>query len=289
MRKYLACLIVLEITLALGLTFWREHFWAAVSTKNSSNFLEQLAIFTCVALVMCIVSGVSGYLVSLTAIKWREKLNTKAMYIIHSRELGANYGAVKPIENLSQRVQEDCASYPQLMLTLGFGGIKAITYIIVFSVAILYGFNYIYLLILLTYTIVGTGLAKLIAKPLIKLNYEQQRIEATYRTHLNVDNVNMKTLCVESFNKCVHVMLGLAKKQKHLTYFQQLFAQVGVVIPFIIIAPEYFVGSMLIGELMRFNSTASTILDNMSFTITSFGDINKLLSCRKRLVEAEII
>jgi len=275
MKRYIAWLIlfaITEISLAMYLTFWREHWWQAISQKQSVDFLQQLGIFTGVALFICIVSGVSGYLIQLTAVKWREKLNTKALYILESR-------TSQEIENMSQRVQSDCAEYPTLMLTIGFGGIKAITYIIVFCTAILLGFNFMYLLIILAWSVVGTLLAKYIAKPLIKLNYDQQRAEATYRQGLTLDN----------FQDCIRIMLGLAKKQKHLTYFQQLFGQIGVIIPFLIIAPEYFGGAMLIGQLMRFNSTASTILENMSFTITSFADINRLLSCRARLKEASII
>lgn len=80
MKKYLVLLgifALLEISLALYLTFWREHFWQAVSTKQSMQFLQQLGVFTGVALCICLVSGVSGYLVSLTAIKWRQKLDNR--------------------------------------------------------------------------------------------------------------------------------------------------------------------------------------------------------------------
>jgi ABC-type uncharacterized transport system fused permease/ATPase subunit len=84
-------------------------------------------------------------------------------------------------------------------------------------------------------------------------------------------------------------MLGLAKKQKHLTYFQQFYGQLGVIVPLLIIAPLYFSSGMTIGTLMRFNSLGATILDNMSYGINSFGLINRLISCRKRLKEVNIL
>lgn len=271
MRKYIALLIafaLIEIGLALYLTWWREFFWQAVSTKQSLQFLQQLGIFTGVALFICLVSGISGYLVSLTAIKWREKLNTKALQLKDSA-----------IENISQRIQMDCADYPTLVLTLGFGLTKAIIYVTVFCTALMLSFSSIYLLALLTYAICGTLVVKYVAKPLIALNYQQQRVEATYRNSLTVEN----------FGDCVRIMLGLAKKTKRLTYFQQFYSQVGVVIPLIVIAPEYFTTAMTIGLLMRFTSTSSTILENLSYGISSFGEINRLLSCHKRLKEANIL
>lgn len=279
MRKYLIYLVlfaILEISLALYLTFWREHFWTAVSSKESLQFMYQLGIFTIVALFICLVSGISGYLVSLTAIKWREKLNKKALIV---NTFKCHEKVRDNVENLNQRIQADCLDYPTLMLTLGFGGTKALVYVFAFSVALLWGFNALYISFLIAYAICGTLIVKYVAKPLISLNYKQQQVEATYRNNLSIQN----------FSDCVLIMLGLAKKTKRLTYFQQFYSQVGVVIPLIIVAHEYFTTAMTLGLLMRFNSTSGTILDNMSYGISSFGDINKLLSCRKRLLEAGIL
>lgn len=271
MRRYIIWLIVfaaLEIALALYLTVWREHFWNAVSSKEQLQFLQQLAVFTGVALSACFISGFSGYLVALTAIKWRQLLNEKALQFQSSCA-----------ENVNQRIQEDCMSYPDLVLNLLFGVVKALFYIIVFSTSLILSFDWWYLLILVLYATIGSFFLRYIANPLIILNYEQQRAEATYRNNLTCNN----------FNDCVIIMLGLAKKQKHLTYLQQFYSQVGVVIPLIIIAPVYFTSGMSLGLLMRFNSLSSTIFDNLSYGATNFSLINKLLSCRKRLKELTII
>lgn len=273
MKKYLFWLgifSILEIGMALYLTSWRESFWNDISNKNATGFITQLVIFSAVALAICFVSGFSGYLSNLTSIKWREKLNSKAFSVCESTH---------SIENLNQRIQEDCMSYPDLVLNLAIGGIKALMYIIVFSISLMLYFHWWYLSILIAYTIIGSILTNYIAKPLIHLNYEQQRAEASYRNDLTITN----------FKDCIFIMLGLAKKQKHLTYFQQFYGQVGVVLPLLIIAPTYFHSAMTIGLLMRFSSLSSTILDNMSFGINSFAMINRLLSCKRRLKEAKIL
>ena len=271
MKKFSILLVILgilEISLALYLTTWRMHFWDAIQLKQPLHFLQQLGIFTVVALVICFVTGISGYLVSLTAIKWREKLNAKALTVLKSR-----------IENINQRIQEDCQTYPDLVLNLAFGTLKAIIYIVVFSVSLLLSFHWWFLAILLGYSLIGTGITHCIAKPLIRLNYDNQRAEATYRNDLSVTN----------FNDCIRLMLGLAKKQKHLTYFQQFYGQLGVLIPILIIAPQYFTSAMTLGVLMRFTSLSSTILENLSYGINSFAQINRLLSCRRRLKEINVI
>lgn len=273
MKKLIFILVLLsicEIILSLYLTFWREHFWSAVADRKAQDFIEQLGIFTLVALCICFISGISGYTLSLAAIKWREKLNAKA-FAVHKQN--------NNIENISQRIQDDCMKYPDLLLTLVFGGLKSVLYVIVFAASLILYFSWMFLVVLIVYSILGTIITHKIAKPLIKINYEQQRIEATYRNDLTL----------KSFNDCIFIMLGFAKKQKYLTYFQILYGQVGVIIPLIIIAPVYFSSTMTLGELMRFNSTASTVLDNMGYGVTSFGVFNKLLSCRRRLLEIGVL
>lgn len=270
MRKYLIVLVILgglEIALSLFLTSWREHFWNAVSNKQQLDFIHQLLVFTGVALAICLVSGIAGYLLSLCTIRWRRELNATA----RKHAIG--------VENVNQRIQEDCMAYPDLILNLTYGACKAVFYILVFSISLIYSYNAVYLGILVTYACTGMLITKYIAKPLIKLNYEQQRAEASYRNQLSISN----------FQDCIRIMLGLAKKQKHLTYFQQFYRQLGVVIPLIIIAPMYFTTVMTLGSLMRFTSLGNTILDNLGYGVYSFGMVNKFLSCRKRLKEAQII
>lgn len=267
MKRYVFYLIMiasLEIGLSLYLTSWRESFWDSIVAKQGDIFLQQLGVFTVVALALCFLSGYGGYLVNLTVIEWRKKLNTKALTLKETK-----------IENVGQRVQQDALDYPDLMLNLGWELVKSIMYILVFSGAMLYSFPWYYLAILVVYGVIGTYLTKKIAFPLISLNYQVQKKEATYRT----------TLTKDSFDQCVALMWSTAIRQKYLSYFQTFYGQLGVIVPYLLIAPLYFMGGMKVGELMRFASTAGTVLDNLSFGVNSFGKINKLLSCRKRLKE----
>lgn len=271
MRKYItlmAGLGVIEIALALYITFWRDHFWTYVVAKNYYMFCYYLGIFTVVALALCVITASATYAGALAAIKWREKLNVVALSLKDST-----------IENTNQRIQQDCSEYPTLVITIGYGIIKALAYLVVFSIALIYNFSYTYLLIILTYAIISTYIAKKIGNPLIAINYQSQQVEATYRNALDAP----------SFEKCILTMFLLAKKTKHLQYFQILYSQIGIILPLIIAAPAYFTGTMLIGGLMQVTSMMGTICDNTSYGITSFEVINRLLSCRKRLKELEIL
>lgn len=271
MRKFIVAmgvLGILEISLVLYLTWWREIFWNYVAVKNMEGFIEYLIIFTVVALALCVIVASATYMSTRAAIKWREILNERAH--VHKRST---------IENVNQRIQEDCSKYPDFVMTIGYGVARAIAYLVVFSIALCAQFSWVYLVLIAGYAIIATGIAKSIGNPLIKLNYQAQQTEATYRNRLSAPN----------FKECLLIQLSLAKKLKHLQYFQSLYGQLGVVIPLIIIAPAYFTTTMLLGSLMQANSMMSTITDNLSYGINNFDIYNKLLSCRKRLKELGVL
>jgi vitamin B12/bleomycin/antimicrobial peptide transport system ATP-binding/permease protein len=259
---------ILEIAMVLYLTEWRKHFWTYVSDKNLEGFILYLGIFTGVALLLCVIVATATYTGTRAAIAWRQILNERAIKLQHIN-----------VENVTQRIQEDCSKYPDLVMTIGYGVLKATVYLVVFSIALCVEFNYIYLLLITAYAILATVVAKKIGNPLIKLNYQMQQTEATYRGNITAPN----------FKDCIMIQLSLARKLKHLQYFQSLYGQLGVVIPLIIIAPAYFTTAMLLGSLMQANSIMSTITDNMSYGINNFDVFNKLLSCHKRLKELGVL
>lgn len=271
MKKWLVALglvNIVEVLLVLGLTFWREHFWNAISSKDIHGFFFYLGIFAVLTLVLCFVTSSSVYFGTRAAISWRKKLSILADKFKKSK-----------IENIRQRLQQDCFDYPNLCIILGSGAFKAFLYIILFTLSIIFNFNTIWLFWIIGYSILSTVIANYIGKPLVHLNYENQMLEATYRRSLTKLN----------FRKCIDIQIKLAKKLKHLQYFQSFYGQLGVIIPLLIIAPEYFSTTMTLGHLMQANSTMSTLADSLSYGINSFDQFNKLRSCRKRLLEIGMI
>lgn len=271
MKKYIIYVVILsiiEISLTLFLTFWREAFWNFVQHKDYSGFVTELMIFSVVAVFACSVTAYSGYFLSLISIKWRKYLNGKAIKLPE-----------EGISNVNQRIQEDCRDYPDLMLNVGVGLVKAILYVAVFSISLVIKFEVMYLVYIVAYAVLSTILARYIATPLISLNYKAQCAEASYRNDLTFDN----------FQSCLGIMLGLAGKTKRLSYFQTMYGQIAIILPIVIVAHTYFAGSMTMGGLMMATSTMGVITENMSYGINSFNRINRLISCRVRLKEIGIL
>lgn len=264
----LIALSIIEVSMVGYIAFWREGFWNAVSTRNLHVFTIYLVMFTVAALVACVVSGYATYLIQYTGLILRRKLTRKAIKI-----------DTVGIENASQRIQQDCLDYPTLLLGLSIGLAKTAAMAMIYSYIIVTQLGYLYLLIPVLYSILGTAIAGKLASPLIGLNYLNQVVEASFRGKLT----KMNYALVHRNNH------NLFRTTKFLAYFQSFYGQIGVIVPYIILAPVYFSGKIVFGVLMQVAASLGEIIASLSYFITSFNDINRLLSCRKRLKELGVL
>ena len=261
--------MVVDCLLGGFIGIWREWYWGALEQREAAKWAIYVAQFSLVALLSCWISGYSQYVVNLISLGMRTKLTKRAMEL----------EKFKHVEGWSQRVQEDCLSYPILFINLISGVIRSIIMIVIFAVIIIMQLNVLYLLIPIVYSVVGTLIAGRIAIPLINLNYVNQVLEAKFRqvvskpNYVNVHNNNYK----------------LFVKTKHLQYFQSFYNQITVIIPHLILISLYFTGKITFGIFMQIASSMAEIINNLSFILNSFSDINRFLSCRKRLKELTLI
>lgn len=268
----LGLLTAIEVSLVGYIGIWREHFWAAVQARDLHTFLLYTVYFSGAALTICLVSGYSQYLAQYAALLVRRKLTRKALKIVQS-------GSTDGIDTVSQRVQEDCFSYPQILISLTLGLIKSIIILVVYLSIIYHQMGAKYLLIPIVYSIIGTFSAGWLARPLIVLNYINQAAEAKFRATLNKLD----------YNKVNRNNYNIMKTTKQLTYFQSFWSQISVIIPYLILAPAYFGSVIVFGVLMQVAASIAQSIDCMSFVTNSFNDINRGLSCHKRLKELKII
>ena len=255
-------LSLLEIAVITYLSYWREGFWNAISNKQSDECLLLISIFLVVALILCFLNGYSGFIGNVSSQFLRVKL-TKTI-LKHN-----GHG----IEGHSQRVQEDCSEFPRLTIWLiqafCVNVIKSIIYIVIIINQVptnILGYMFGWVLL-------GTIVAFFIAKPLINLNFQNQAAEAQFRASLNVFD----------FTRAFRNNIALYQSTKKLQYFQAFFGQINVIIPYIIMIPYFMQGLITFGLLMQVAGLLISLTESVGFFISSFNDINRWLSSRKRL------
>lgn len=288
------------IYLAKVFNTWYKDFWDTVQQYDLPGFKYQLMMFAILATIHVVVSVYNAYLRSKLAINWRQWLTKKVMHDY----LGDNtYYKMqledRKTENPDQRISEDLSSFVSLSISLILGTLSDLAMLGTFAV-VLWDLSYAvdmtlwngyvlhlpdgYMLYLaIAYALVGTILTFIIGKPLVRLNFRQQRYEADFRFSLirvreNSESISLyqgeqseEQILKLKFTDVVKNYMRLIKREKVLGFFTLGYAQTAVIFPMLIAAPMYFAKVITIGSIMQISSAFGKVQDSLSTVIQSFS------------------
>ena len=292
----LAAVIGLALALVwinVQLNAWNNDFYNAIQEKKIDDFYRLLGTFTLLVFAYIGIAVYRFYLQQMLQIEWRTWLNDRfladwlsdrAYYKLQLLDRGT--------DNPDQRIAEDLNLFVSNTLSLGLGLLSAVVTLVSF-VAILWTLSgtlelgwvsipgYMVWCALL-YAGLGTWLTHKIGKPLIGLDFNQQRYEADYRFSLVRLRENSEGVALyrgeneelanfrARFAAVITNWWGIMRKQKQLNFFTISYAQLAIIFPFVVAAPRYFSGAIQLGGLMQIASTFGYVQGSLSWFIDAY-------------------
>jgi putative ATP-binding cassette transporter len=327
-RALLAAIVVLNLAAVYMLVLindWNRLFYDALQNKQQDVFWTQLGRFTWIAFAYIIIAVYKFYLTQLLELRWRAWLTGHyttrwlANHAFYRMELarftqpeGATGKGTSP-DNPDQRIQEDLNLFTSYSVSLSMGLLNALVTLASF-VGILWGlsgafdfkFNgasyeipgfMVWMAVL--YCVVGSVLTHYIGRPLIPLNFQQQRVEADFRHHMVRVREYSESIALDKgeavernqldgrFGQVIGNYLRLLTAQKRLTWFTNGFGQAAVVFPFIVAAPRFFSGAIQLGELMQIASAFGRVQDSLSWFVDNYDRLASWRATTDRLTSFE--
>ena len=335
-RGLLAAIVALNlgaVYMLVLLNEWNRVFFDALQNKNQDVFLAQLGRFTWLAMVFIVIAVYRFYLTQLLQVRWRAWMTRDLMHrwlggqAFYRMELQRYTGEPEPAttdaglpqpgqrvpDNPDQRLQEDVNLFTTQTVGLSMGFLNAVVTLASF-VGVLWGLSgsfsfsaggtsftipgfMVWMAVL--YCAVGSVLTHYIGRPLIGLNFEQQKREADFRHHLvrvreyseaialdkgeRVEEQNLDT----RFTAVLTNYLRLIAKQKQLVGFTNLFGQAAAVFPFIIAAPRFFSGAIQLGELMQIGNAFDRVQGGLSWFVDNYDSLAAWRATTERLTSFE--
>ncbi len=147
----------------------------------------------------------------------------------------------------------------------------------------------------LVYAIFGTILTQWIGSPLVRLDFDQQRLEADFRFNLVRVRENSEQIALlkgdraereqlsTRFGSVVSNWYGIMSRTKRLTAFTQSYSQAAVVFPVILSAPAYFASKIQLGTVMQILEAFGKVQDALSFFISVYRTMAEWRSVVARL------
>lgn len=313
-RGLLAGVIALtlgQVYMLVLLNGWNNDFYNALQQRAFESFWPLIGQFAGFAFLHIIFAVYAVYVRQILEIKWRKWMTDKYLdrWLGHQTYYRLQVAGQDDMDNPDQRIADDVNSFVNLTLGLFVGVLKQATSLVAF-VVILWNLSgsldiplgdtvlsvpgYM-VFVTLIYSVVGTWLAHKVGRKLIRLNYDQQRFEADFRFSMVRVRENSESVAFyggekpelqnfrERFALVIGNFWGLMKRTKLLNFYVNGYAQIAIIVPVLMCAPQYFNGTMQLGGFMQTISAFGRVQDALSYFVESYDSIAQYVAVIRRL------
>jgi len=307
----LAAVVAIELSIVgINVLFnsWNAVFYNALQERDWNGFVYQLGYFCVLAAAFILLAVYQLYLNQWLQIRWRRWMTRTYLGdwladSVHYRMQLQGDAA----DNPDQRIADDIRQFIDLTLTIGLQILNSTVTLISFLI-ILWGLSQTAPLTLFgidipgylvwaafIYAVFGTALTHLIGRPLVALNFQQQRYEADFRFNLVRVRENSEQIALLDgdvaererllmrFGNVVANWYALMTRQKKLTFFTAGYSQAAVVFPFIMVSPAYFAGKVQLGGLMQTANAFGQVQSALSVFVTLYRSLAEWSAVIERL------
>ncbi|MEN9222910.1 MAG: SbmA/BacA-like family transporter, partial [Thermostichus sp. BF3_bins_97] len=296
----LTFLLFLSLTvnrLNVMISFIFRFIDTALQQKEEPTFWQFLIIYGVLIISAIPILVIYRYTRLKLGLFWREWLtqyfldryfDQRAYY-----ELDSN-AANTEIDNPDQRMSEDVRSFTGTTLSFLLDILDSILTLYAFT-GILYGISRPLALGLVIYATVGTAIAILAGRKLIKINFDQLRYEANFRYSLVHVRDNAESIAfyqgegqelrqiLERFGSALRNFNLLIIWQAVIDIFQYAYNYFTRIVPYVIVAPLYFSGVRDFGTITQATIAFSQVLSALSIVANQIQSISSFAAGINRL------
>lgn len=302
---------VMIVGMEVVFNYWYNDFYDALQDYDVRSAYQLIVIFCFLATVIIVISVYRYYVQNYLALCWRRWLTNQ---FLHQWLGHKSYYYLENFEdktdNPDQRIQEDINALVTSSLDLSVGIIAAITTFVAFiyilwtlsgHITLHFG-SAIFVIpgylvwVSIIYAIVGTFLAFKIGYPLVPLNFEQQKREADFRFALvdlrsHAEPVALyrgepheRSVLGKLFERALTNWYAIILRQKLLLWFTAGYNQISVLLPLVVVLPNYFSKVFKLGGLIQALRAFTQIQDSLSFLVNSYSQIAVWRAVVRRLL-----
>jgi putative ATP-binding cassette transporter len=299
----------LQVGINIRLSFFNRDWFNAIQNKDSAAFWSLLFGVFCFWAAIAVVSGlVEYYTESVLKIRWRRWM-TERYYGLWLDD-GSLYRAAlvgQAADNPDQRIAEDVRNFLNSTYAYSISLLSTVSTLVSFSIILwtipadftvpgtditVPGLPFWVALVL---SLVGTWLTHLIGKPLVRLDFRQERYEADFRfalarlreygeqvALLRGENAERRILGGR-FGSIVSNFYAIVSRTLKLLTFTATYFQANVVIPYIIIAPYFFLGKITLGQMTQTAGAFGRVESALTFFIARYQSLASYKAVVERL------
>ncbi|MBS0185300.1 MAG: ABC transporter ATP-binding protein/permease [Proteobacteria bacterium] len=288
---------ILTVQVMVLLNEWNRIFYNALQELNKVVFIEQIIYFFGLVGFLLIVFLSKFYCVQYLHIRWQRWMVHEYLGFWLKDQAYYRMQMLKdPTDNPDQRISDDIQSFVFLTLTLSEGIFNSILTLASFSVILwtlsgsfpLFGNVYIpgYLFwAALLYAGGGTYITLKIGRPLIRLDFNREKLTADFRYSLvrlreNTEAVALykgeheeKREFYQRFGFVVQNFYAIIRRSIFINFWTTTYNNLDTIFPILVMAPRFFRGEIKFGDITQVSGAFSVVRESLSFIVSSYFQI----------------
>jgi putative ATP-binding cassette transporter len=299
---------VISVRLNVLLSYQGNDMLTAMQQLNAPAFWKSIGIFGILATIYVVLVLISFYIGQAQIIHWRLWLNQR---MVGDWLSGTAYHRMKfvssPVDNPDQRIQQDITSYTSDSQDLALGAVASSVSLVSFTIILwqlsgpvtVFGQQIPRAMVFLAYiyVIIATVFAFRIGRPLIRLNFLNELLTASYRYALvrvrdNSENIAFyrgeqveNTGLMARFTAVIANTWAIVFRSLKFQGFNLVISQIAVVFPYVIQAPRFFSQQITLGDVNQTATAFGQVEGALSFFRLAYDDFASYRASLNRLTQ----
>ncbi len=298
--RWLPWLLMAVITLLIlvinginvGISYVARNIENALVGYKAEEFWKIVAIYAFCLVIALPIRAIQSYLIPKLGLLWREWLSGRLLSRYLSNRayyvLNPNDESIEEIDNPDQRISQDAASFTGTSLSVTVEIISALLTFVSFII-VLWTISDKLALVLLVYSVGGTGLIVFASRKLVNLNYQQLKLEADFRYGLVHIRDNAESIAfyrgeqqegreagrrlegaIRNYDRLIIWEALISVIQRSYDYFSRF-------LPWLVIAPIYFAKDVDFGVFGQASIAFSQVLFSVSYIVNNIDRLAAFL------------
>jgi len=289
----------LQVGISVRLSFFNRDWFNAIQNKDQAAFWSLLfTVFLFWAFIAIASNLIEYFLNAVLTINWRRWLTARYSSVWLSDGGIYRMGLIGDgADNPDQRIAEDVKSFILDTYSYSITLIQQISTLVSFSLIlwampaefVFPGTNIVVpglpFWVALAYSMFGTWITHFIGRPLVKLEFAQERYEADFRFSLArlreyAEQVALlrgerSELGILSghFGQLVRNYYRIVKRVLQLSTFTSFYGQISPILPYVIIAPYYFLDKVTLGQMSQVAGAFGRVEGALSFFVDRYRSV----------------
>ena len=311
-----------DVALTLRFNFLYRDIYNALQEYNAEAFWYQVVwIFIPLAILNVCIGMFDLFVDSSILLRWRTWLTRS--FFERWLDRGTHYRIPftgEHADNPDQRIQSDIDLFIRQTASLSIRLLSQAAQLVSFIV-ILWALSRDFVLpftdmvvpgflvwLVIAYAVVGTWLTHVIGKPLIGLDFRQEKVEADFRFALARNRIFSEQIALLRGERAESVRLWSLYQEIAKNYVEIIFRkikligftfsyrQLAVLFPMVISAPSFFAKKITLGAVQQTSDAFSNVQTSLSFFINAYvtlasykANTNRLASFKRAMTRAEAL